>query len=185
MKNILFILSGPSGVGKGTLANLLRERNKNVALSISCTTRQPREHETDGKEYFFISKDEFIKEIESDGFLEYSSHFGNYYGTPRKFVENKLKTHDVMLEIDVNGGLSVKKNYKDAILIFIAPPSFNELKNRLINRHTETEDKIEERLQRIDYEFEKEKQYDYTVINDDLNRAVSELEKIINEEKNK
>ena len=185
MRNILFVLSGPSGVGKGTLANLLRERNDNIALSISCTTRQPREHETNGKEYFFVSKDEFIKEIDNGGFLEYSLHFGNYYGTPRSFVEDKLKTHDVMLEIDVNGGLSVKKNYKDAILIFIAPPSFKELKQRLVNRHTETEEKIEERLKRIDYELEKEKQYDYTVINDDLEKTVSELEKIIKEEKNK
>lgn len=185
MKNILFILSGPSGVGKGTLANLLRERNKNIALSVSCTTREPREHETNGKEYFFISKEDFENKIKNNGFLEYSSHFDNYYGTPRSFVEEKLKTNDVMLEIDVNGGLSVKKNYRDAILIFIAPPSFIELKNRLINRHTETEEKIEERLKRIDYELEKEKQYDYTVINDDLEKTVIELEDIIKKEKKK
>ena len=119
MRNVLFVLSGPSGVGKGTLAKKLIERNPNYALSISCTTRAPREGEVNGKDYFFISKDEFLEKIDSQGFLEYSNHFENYYGTPKDFVLEKLNTNDVLLEIDVNGGLNVKKSYDKAVLIMI------------------------------------------------------------------
>ena len=185
MRNVLIVLSGPSGVGKGTIAKKLVQKNQNISLSISCTTRSPRGGEQDGREYFFIDKSEFVNKIENDGFLEYSNHFENYYGTPKDFVMNKLKNNDVLLEIDVNGGLNVKKSYKDALLIMIAPPSIEELENRLIHRNTESLEKIKLRMQRIDYELEKASLYDYTVVNDDLEQAIEEIEKIIDKEKNK
>ena len=184
-RNVLVVLSGPSGVGKGTLAKLLSERNKNVALSISCTTRAPRGGEINGKEYFFIEKEEFKNKIIQGGFLEYSEHFENYYGTPKSFVLSTLESKDVLLEIDVNGGLEIKKNYPDAVLIMIAPPSLEEVRNRLIKRNTESLEKINLRMQRIDYELGKKDLYDYTVINDDLDVAVKEIENIIKSEKQK
>ncbi len=185
MRNVLIVLSGPSGVGKGTIAKLITERNKNVSLSISCTTRKPRDGEVHGKEYFFISKDEFSSKINEGGFLEYSEHFENFYGTPKDFVLDKLSSNDVLLEIDVNGGLKVKENYEDALLIMILPPSEEELKKRLIGRNTESLEKINMRMERIKYEVGKRDLYDYAVINDDLMNAVSEIEKIIKKEKNK
>lgn len=185
MRNVLVVLSGPSGVGKGTIAKLLVERNKNLALSISCTTRSPRDGEVNGKEYFFIPKPEFEEKIKNNGLLEYSEHFENFYGTPKDFVINKLMNNDVLLEIDVNGGLNVKKAYQDAVLIMIAPPSLEEVRRRLIARGTESIEKINLRMQRIDYELGKSNLYDYTVINDDLEKAVIDVEKIIENEKNK
>lgn len=185
MRNVLVVLSGPSGVGKGTVAKMLVEKNNNISLSISCTTRAPRVGEINGKEYFFIEKSEFSDKINNDGFLEYSNHFENYYGTPKNFVLDKLKTNDVLLEIDVNGGLEVKKNYPDAVLIMLLPPSIEEVKNRLIKRSTESMDKINLRMSRIDYELSKSDLYDYTVINDDLLVAINEIENIILSEKNK
>ncbi len=185
MRNVLIVLSGPSGVGKGTIAKKLTQKYKNISLSISCTTRKPREGEVNGREYFFIDKEEFLEKIDKDGFLEYSNHFENYYGTPKDFVMDKLKESDVLLEIDVNGGLNVKKSYKDAILIMLLPPSLKEIEHRLINRHTESLEKIQLRMQRIDYELEKKSLYDYSVVNDDLEQAINEIEQIINQEKNK
>lgn len=185
MRNVLVVLSGPSGVGKGTIAKQLVERNSNLTLSISCTTRLPREGEENGREYFFIEKQEFISKIKNDGFLEYSEHFENYYGTPKQFVLDKLTTNDVLLEIDVNGGLEVKKNYPDAVLIMLVPPSIEEVKNRLLKRGTENEDKINLRMQRIDYELGKSSLYDYQVVNDELLTAIKDVENIINLEKKK
>ena len=132
MRNILIVISGPSGVGKGTIAKKLIERNNNLSLSISCTTRAPRNGEINGKEYFFINKNTFQEKIQLDGFLEFSQHFENYYGTPKEFVFESLKTKDVLLEIDVNGGLEVKKSFPSAVLIMIEPPSIEEVKNRLV-----------------------------------------------------
>ena len=185
MRNVLIVLSGPSGVGKGTIAKLLVERNEDISLSISCTTRAPRVGETDGKEYFFITKEQFKDKISKDGFLEYSEHFENFYGTPKDFVLESLKTHNVLLEIDVNGGLDVKKAYPDAVLIMLLPPSIDEIRARLIKRSTESIDKINLRMQRIEYELNKKDLYDYAVVNDDLEVAVSDIENIINQEKNK
>lgn len=184
MRNILVVLSGPSGVGKGTVAKILVKKRKDVALSVSCTTRVPRIGETDGKEYFFIKRDAFEKKIEDGGFLEYSEHFGNYYGTPRDFVTEKLKKENVLLEIDVNGGLKVKENYPDAVLIMMTS-SLPEIKRRLEKRGTETEEQIDLRMQRIGYELEQAKKYDYTVENGELEKAVSDIEKIIDAEREK
>ena len=183
MSNLLVVLSGPSGVGKGTVAKKLVEANKDFALSVSCTTRKPRRGEKDGREYFFIDKDEFLSKIKEDGFLEYSEHFENYYGTPKDFVFSKLNEKDVILEIDVNGGISVKKNFEKALLIMLAPPSVEEVRKRLVKRNTETEDKINLRMQRMQFELDMAKDYDYTVVNDDLNRTVKEIQEIIKKEK--
>lgn len=185
MRNVLIVLSGPSGVGKGTIANMLIEKNKNLSLSISCTTRAPRPNEINGKDYFFIEKSAFKEKVEKGGFLEYSEHFENCYGTPKDFVLESLKSNDVLLEIDVNGGLEVKKSYKEAILIMITPPSLEEIRKRLMKRGTESKSKIELRMSRVQYELEKQSLYDYAVVNDDLEQAVSEIESIIKKEKNK
>ena len=182
MKNLLFVISGPSGVGKGTIAKIITESDS-VKLSISCTTRLPRNGEENGVHYFFISKDEFLSRIDKGEFLEYSEHFGNYYGTPLSFVKETLKTKDVVLEIDVNGALEVKKAYPEAVLIMVVPPTIEELKNRLIGRGTESIEKIEERIKRVEYELEKKKYYDYTVINDNLQDAVKEIEGVMLKEK--
>ncbi len=184
MRNILIVLSGPSGVGKGTIVKEILKK-ADMSLSISCTTREPRFDETDGKEYFFISREEFLSKIKQGYFLEYSEHFGNIYGTPKNFVLDKLKEKDVILEIDVNGGLNIKKEFKDAVLVLILPPSIDALKKRLTKRSTETAEQIEERLSRIGYEEGKKGSFDYTVINDELDVAVKEVLEIIKKEKNK
>ena len=176
--NKLIVLSGPSGVGKGTIVNRLINRG-DYALSVSCTTRYPREGEKDGVSYFFISKQQFEGLIKDGGLLEYSNHFGNYYGTPAAFVKEQLKTHNVILEIEVNGALQVKRNYPDTLLIMVVPPSLEELKLRLIHRGTENPEKIAERLSRIDYELSKKGEYDYIVVNDDLETAVNDIDEII------
>lgn len=184
-RNVLIVLSGPSGVGKGTIAKKIVEKNPNVKLSISCTTRAPRVGEINGKDYFFIEKSEFESRLKRDGFLEYSEHFENFYGTPKDFVLEQLRSNDVLLEIDVNGGLKVKESYPDAVLIMLLPPSIEEIRNRLVKRSTESLSKIDLRMQRIEYELGKKDLYDYSVVNDDLNVAIDEVENIINEEKRK
>lgn len=182
MRNLLIVLSGPSGVGKGTIVKRLIERG-GFSLSVSCTTREPRGGERDGIDYFFISKEKFLKMIDGGGFLEYSNHFGNYYGTPKEFVEKRLKECDVLLEIEVDGALRVKKSHPEALLIMVSPPSKAELRSRLLGRGSEKAEKIEERLSRMEYELAQADKYDYTVINDDLNVAVAEIENIIKREK--
>lgn len=185
MRNVLFVLSGPSGVGKGTVAKKICDELKNVSLSVSCTTRSPRDYEVDGQHYFFITKDEFKSRIDQGDFLEYSEHFGNYYGTPKSFVEERLTNGDVLLEIDVNGGLDVKKAFPEAVLIMLLPPDEETLKNRLKGRGTESDDKIAERIKRVNYELEKKVFYDYSVINDDLDQTVKDIEEILINEKSK
>ncbi len=180
--NKLIVLSGPSGVGKGTIVKQLLKRG-GYALSVSCTTRSPREGEKEGVSYFFITERKFGEMAEKGGFLEYSEHFGNYYGTPKAFVEKQLVNHDVILEIEVDGALQVKKAYPDALLIMIVPPDEEELKARLIKRGSETSQSIAERLSRNAYELSKRPFYDYTVVNDDLQTAVEEIDGIIKSSK--
>ncbi len=188
MRGVIFVISGPSGVGKGTLVKLLLQEDPSLALSISCTTRQPREGEQDGREYFFLTKEEFEARLKEDGFLEYDEHFGNYYGTPKEFVEKQLESKSVILEIEVVGALKVKKvleKMKDPprlVLIFIAPPDFGELTRRLEGRESESEEQIRSRLERVRYELAQTDEYDYIVTNDVLQDAKRTLQNIIGEE---
>ena len=182
MKHKLLVISGPSGVGKGTIVKALKARRNDVVESISCTTRAPREGETHGKEYFFLSKEEFLRRIAENDFLEYDEHFGNYYGTPKSFVKKMLQKKSVILEIDVVGALNTKKAIPESILIMIAPPSVEELKRRLVGRGTETDDDIENRLSRLEYELAQRDKYDYVIVNDDLERAIAQIENILGAE---
>ncbi len=180
MKGKLLVVSGPSGVGKGTIVKSIVARREDVVESVSCTTRPPREGEEDGKHYFFLTRAEFERRIAENGFLEYDEHFGNIYGTPRFFVEQtREEGKSVILEIDVEGALGVKARYPESVLVMIVPPSVEELKRRLFGRGTESEDEIRRRLARLDYELSKQGEYDYVVVNDDLEKAVYEVEKII------
>ena len=185
MRNVLMVVSGPSGVGKGTLVKTMIKRREDVVESVSCTTRAPREGEVNGREYFFLSKEEFARRIEEGDFLEYDEHFGNYYGTPKSFVKETLKTKSVIMEIDVVGGFLAKKEFPECILIFVAPPSVEELKRRLIGRNTESEELIEKRLSRLDYEMKESEKYDYVLINDGFEDALKEFSDLIDKEKNK
>lgn len=180
MNKKLFVISGCSGVGKGTvLKNFMSRNSDNFMVSISCTTRKPRPGEVDGVNYFFVSKDEFKRCIEENKFLEHAQFAGNYYGTKKKFIKQKLEEGmNVILEIETQGALQVKKQMPEAVLIFIAPPSLEELEHRLRGRHTEDEASIQKRLNEVKVEFERSKLYDYVVLNDNVERAASELESI-------
>ena len=189
MMGALFIISGPSGVGKGTLVKLLTEEDSSLALSVSCTTRKPRAGEEDGVAYFFITKEEFSKRKEEGDFLEWDEHFKNFYGTPKSFVLQQLKEKSVILEIEVKGGLQVLEALKGSgvkpVRIMIVPPSEQELIARLSRRGSETESERATRLERVKYELSKKDEYDYVVVNDDLFEAKEELKKIIEKEKRK
>ena len=178
--NKLFVISGSSGVGKGTVIKEFLKRNPNFKLSISCTTRGIRDGEIDGVNYFFLSKEEFQKSVENNDFLEWAEFSGNLYGTKKSFVEECLKNNEnIILEIDTKGALNVKQIMPEAILIFIAPPSLEELEARLRGRHTETEDAIQKRLASIKLEIENSKHFDYQIINDTVDNAVKKIEKIV------
>jgi guanylate kinase len=185
MKNVLMVVSGPSGVGKGTLVKTLCKKRDDLVESVSCTTRAPRTGEINGREYYFISATEFSEMVEQGEFLEYDEHFGNFYGTPKKFVKEQLEKTSVVLEIDVVGGLNAKKAFPDCTLVMIAPPSIDVLMQRLSGRNTETQEEIENRLARLEYELSKKDEYDYVVVNDKLELALKELEEIFEREKNK
>ena len=186
MRNILLVLSGPSGVGKGTIVNYLLEEDKNLVKSVSCTTRAPRDGEENGREYFFISEREFRSRIQENDFLEYDEHFGNYYGTPRSFVERQLKDRSVILEIDVVGALNAKRLMPDkTVLVMVTPPSMEELENRLSGRGSESEEQKRDRLQRVRYELEQAHLYDYVLVNDDSRQTKIKIQDIIRREKEK
>lgn len=182
MKHVLLAVSGPSGVGKGTMVKTLIARREDVVESVSCTTRAPREGEVHGKHYFFLSKEEFERRIKENDFLEYDEHFGNYYGTPKSFVRDTLKTKSVIMEIDVVGALNAKKEFPETVLVMVVPPSLAELKRRLSGRGSETEAQIENRLARMEYELSYKNQYDHIIVNDDLEKAIAELIQIIDGE---
>lgn len=182
-KGTLFIVSGPSGCGKGTvLAEILKQDN--VYYSVSATTRTPRPGEVNGVNYHFLSKDEFEKLIENGGMLEYANYCGNYYGTPKKPVEDMLaEGKNVILEIEVQGALKVMEKCPEAVSVFILPPSLKELRRRLHKRGTETEEVIEKRIGEAAGEIRKAVNYDYVMINGELEIAVSDLLSIINSQK--
>ena len=178
----LFVISGPSGTGKGTICKRLVE-NSDMDLSISATTRKPRPGEAEGENYFFLDRETFLDEIENGGFLEYAEVYGNFYGTPKQYVLDRLSEGtDVILEIDTQGALNIKKTYPDGVLIFILPPSLQELRDRLTGRATESSEAIERRLSRTKEEISVIGQYDYFIINDDLEDAVRRTETIIRAE---
>ena len=172
-QGILVVVSGFAGTGKGTVMKELLKRYDSYALSVSATTRQPREGEVDGREYFFKTKDEFEGMISNGEFVEYACYVGNYYGTPKKYVEEQLQAgKDVILEIEIQGALKIREQFPDALLLFIAPPNAEELKNRLVNRGTETLEVIEKRLARAAEEVQGIENYDYLVVNDILDECV-------------
>lgn len=184
-EGLLIVVSGPAGVGKGTIDNILLERHSNIHLSVSATTRNARPGEIDGVHYFFIDEKKFREMIDHNDFLEYMHVFNmHYYGTPRAYVEQELKSgHDVLLEIDVNGAMNIKKAYPEAVLVFIAPPSMASLKERLIGRNTETPEQIEKRFSTAFNEVKYIDQYDYVVVNDVIDVAVSRMESILQAER--
>ena len=181
-KGAFIVISGPSGVGKNTIADILIDKGYGI-YSVSVTTRGIREGEVDGVNYYFISKDEFKKRIEDGLLLEYNIYNDNYYGTPKDKVLEKLDEGiDVILEIEVNGARNIKKIFSDALLIYIAPPSMEILKDRLIGRGTEDLETIEKRLKIAEDEMKQVDFYDYVIINDDLDKAISDVKKVILEE---
>ena len=185
-KGLLIVLSGPSGSGKGTICKSFLEKNEKVGLSISATTRAPRDGEVDGTHYFFIDKPKFEEMIQKKELLEYVHVFDNYYGTPKKYVDDKIESgDDVILEIEIEGAKNIKTSYPDAVLIFVLPPPIEELRRRICSRGTETMEQIEKRLDRSIREISEIEQYSYFIVNDDLEYSVKELEAIVLAEKNR
>ena len=179
-KGVLTVVSGFSGAGKGTVMKRLIQKYDDYALSISVTTRNPREGERDGIEYFFKTKEEVETMIENDEFLEYARYVDNYYGTPLFYVEEMLaKGKNVILEIEIQGAMQIKAKNPEAVLVFVTPPSFEELRNRLVGRGTETADVIESRLRRASEEAEGMSSYDYILVNDQVEDCVDRLHQII------
>lgn len=185
-KGFLLVISGPSGVGKGTVLHDLMNTQENLVYSVSATTRKKRDGEIEGVSYFYKSHEEFEKMISEDKFLEYAYVHNNYYGTPKDFVEKKISEGKiVVLEIDVQGAVNVKSNTDNAVFIFLAPPSLSELKNRIVGRGTETENDINLRMNNARKELQYIQYYDYLVINDHINSAINSVNEIINAEKHK
>ncbi|MBQ8945711.1 MAG: guanylate kinase [Lachnospiraceae bacterium] len=179
-KGVLIVVSGFSGAGKGTIVKRIVEENSNYALSISMTTREPREGEVEGKSYFFVSKERFEEAISNGELVEYANYVGNYYGTPRAYVDRMISQgRDVILEIEMQGAIQVKTRFPDAVLIFVTPPDAEELKRRLMSRGTEDEATVNKRMHRAFEESAFVDRYDYLLINDDLDRCVEELHMLI------
>lgn len=175
----LIVISGASGVGKGTVLALMMEKRPDMAFSVSATTRPPRDGEVDGKHYYFITKEQFRQMIDHDEFLEYDAHHDNYYGTPRAQAEEKRRHGHVLLDIEPNGARNVKNAAPDAVLIFIMPPSMEELERRLRGRGDTPEEQITIRMERARWEMEQRTWYDHVVVNDDAERCANEILDII------
>lgn len=183
-KGVLIVISGPSGAGKGTICKELIEKHDNIYISVSATTRSPRAGEVDGVNYYFLTQDEFKEKVSNNGFIEYANVHGNYYGTPKLNVEKMLNEgKDVILEIDIQGALQVKENFEEGVFIFILPPSMEELKRRIIKRGSETEESLMTRFKNAYKEINYVSKYNYAVVNDTLDLAVSKVEAIINAER--
>jgi len=180
---LLIVISGPSGAGKGTICKALSE-DQDLWISVSATTRKPRNGEVDGVNYFFLSKQEFTDKINEDDFFEYAEVYGNYYGTPKwKTLEAIYSGRDVVLEIDIQGALKVKQQYPEGVFIFILPPSMEELKQRIINRGTETEESLIRRFKSAYQEVNYISKYNYAVVNDTVENAVEKIKAILTAEK--
>ena len=175
----LFVISGASGVGKSTVLKRVMEARKDISFSVSATTRAPRPGEVDGESYYFITKTQFEEMIARNEFLEYDAHMDNYYGTPEAQLEEKLAKGNVILDIEPNGAFNVRKRRADAVLIFIAPPSLEELERRLRSRGDTPEEQIQLRLARVQWEVEQSRQYNYTVINDQVETCADKILSII------
>lgn len=185
-EGLLVIVSGPSGCGKGTICRKFLQRNEDMNISISATTRSPRRGEKDGVNYFFLTEDVFKKMISKNKFLEYANVHGNFYGTPKKYVLDKIKKgENIFLEIDIQGALQIKKIYPNGVFVFILPPSMEELKNRIIRRGTESKSDIDRRYKNAFKEIEYINEYDYAIVNDKVEKAVKKLESIVTAEKSK
>ena len=185
-KGLLLVVSGPSGAGKGTICKAILEENDQIKLSVSATTRKPRNGEVHGVNYFFLEKEEFTSMIEKGEFLEYAQIYDNFYGTPKAAImETLAKGQDVILEIEMQGARQVKKVYPEGIFIFVLPPSLKELKNRIVGRGTETAEEIKKRFSCAFEEIKQIDDYDYFIFNKDVEKSVKELEAIISSEKNK
>lgn len=183
-KGFFMIISGPAGTGKGTVCKELLERNKDIVYSISATTRSPRVGEEDGVNYFFMDDEKFKSMVEKEEFLEHAHVHTNYYGTPKDFVVNQVdKGEIVLLEIDVQGALQIKKNYSEAVFVFLLPPTMEELKNRIVKRGTESEEDINRRYENAFKELDFVGKYDYFVINNKVEEAVLDIEAIIKAER--
>lgn len=179
-RGILIVVSGFSGAGKGTIVRKLVSENEKISLSISMTTRNPREGEVNGRDYFFVTKEEFEEAINNGDMIEYASYVGNYYGTPKKYVNDMLmKGHDVILEIETQGAAQVKNRFPEAVTVFVTPPSADVLFNRLSARGTETEEVVLKRMKRAYEETAFIDGYDFLLVNDDLDTCVEELKNII------
>ncbi|MCR8633621.1 MULTISPECIES: guanylate kinase [Paenibacillus] len=179
-KGILIVLSGPSGVGKGTVCKALRECAPDLIYSVSATTRAPREGEVDGVNYFFKTREQFQQLIQDNQVLEWAEYVGNYYGTPRKFVEDTLNSgKDIILEIEVQGALKVKKSFPEGVFIFLLPPSMDELESRIIGRGTESQEAIRSRMSVAMDEIRMMEHYDYAIVNDHVEHACSSIQSII------
>ena len=185
-KGLLLVVSGPSGAGKGTICKALLNKNEQIKLSVSATTRKPRNGEVHGVNYFFIEKEEFTKMIENGEFLEYAQIYDNFYGTPKAaIIECLEKGQDVILEIEMQGARQIKEVYPEGVFIFVLPPSLEELKSRIVGRGTETQEEIEKRFSCAFEEINQIVNYDYFIVNEDIEKSVSDVEAIICAEKNK
>ncbi|ACT02395.1 MULTISPECIES: guanylate kinase [Paenibacillus] len=182
-KGLLIVLSGPSGVGKGTVCSVLRQKVPELVYSVSATTRKPRQGEIDGINYFFKTKEQFKEMIAKDALLEHAEYVGNCYGTPRDFVESTLASgKDVILEIEVQGALKVKEKFPEGVFVFLLPPSLDELKSRITGRGTETQDTINNRMTVAVEEMNLIRHYDYAVVNDEIDAACHRIQSIITAE---
>jgi len=183
-KGLLIVMSGPSGAGKGTIVNKILELKKDIAVSISCTTRQARVGEVEGVNYFYITDEQFQEKIDNDGLIEHAQFVGNKYGTPKDKVIQSLESGtDIILEIEVQGAEQIREKHDGAVLIFIAPPSLDELKKRLVKRGTETAEQAKNRLAKAEKELGLMQSYNYVVVNDDVDIAARKVIDIINVEK--